>query len=267
MYFRSQNIYQMTVTEFEPIIEVIEEAYEIPHLNATRKISALLPHDYYHTDKQYPVLYLQDGQNLFNPMAPYGDWAIDKSMAKLAEEGLSDIIIIAIDHGEKERIIEYLPYYHPRFGEGKGNFYIQFMIEKLIPYINKKYRTLPDFEHTGIGGSSMGGLISLHAGLSNPGVFGKMMIFSPSLWISKTIFNSTKSFKPLQESKIYLYSGGQESKEHLPNAQKFEGIIRKKMVKGHHIDFHFSVNEFGNHSEVHWREEFPKAVKWLFFNK
>ena len=69
MYFRPQNIYEMTVTEFEPIIEVIEEAYEIPHLNATRKISALLPHDYYHTDKQYPVLYLQDGQNLFNPMA------------------------------------------------------------------------------------------------------------------------------------------------------------------------------------------------------
>mgnify|MGYP007027654229 CR=1 FL=1 len=59
-------------------------------------------------------------------MAPYGGWAMDKSMSKLAEEGLSDIIIIAIDHGENERIIEYLPYYHPRFGEGKGNFYIQF---------------------------------------------------------------------------------------------------------------------------------------------
>lgn len=257
----------MTVTEFEPIIKVIEEAYEIPHLNATRKISALLPYDYYQTDKRYPVLYLQDGQNLFNPMAPFGDWAIDKSLGKLAEKGLSDIIIIAIDHGEKERINEYLPYFHPRFGEGKGGFYIQFMIEKLIPYINNNYRTLTDFDNTGIGGSSMGALISLHAGLSNPGVFGKMMIFSPSLWISKTIFNHTKSFSPLQQSKMYLYAGGKESAEHLPNAQKLERIIRKKMAENHNIDFHFSVNEFGNHSEMHWREEFPKAVEWLFFNK
>jgi predicted alpha/beta superfamily hydrolase len=257
----------MTMTEFRPIIEVIEEAYEIPQLNATRKISALLPHDYYKTDKKYPVLYLQDGQNLFNPLAEYGDWAIDKSMAKLAEEGLKDLIIIAIDHGEQERIIEYLPYYHPRFGQGKGNFYIQFMIEKLIPYINNHYRTLTDFDHTGIGGSSMGGLISLHAGLSNPRVFGKMMIFSPSLWISRMIFNNIKTFTPLEESRIYLYAGGQESDEHLPNARQMETIIRNKMVKGHNIDFHFSVNELGNHSEVHWREEFPEAIKWLFFNK
>lgn len=257
----------MIVTGFEPIIEVIEEAYEIPHLDATRKISAVLPHDYYNSNKSYPVIYLQDGQNLFNPLAPYGDWAIDKSMAKLAEKGLSDLIIIAIDHGEEERINEYLPYYHPRFGEGKGNFYIQFMIEKLIPYINKNFRTRTDFENTAIGGSSMGGLISLHAGLSNPGIFGKMMIFSPSLWISKTIFNNTKTFQPLEESKIYLYSGGKESIEHLPNAQKLGGIIKEKMIKGHNIDFHFSINEMGNHAELHWREEFPKAVKWLFFNK
>jgi predicted alpha/beta superfamily hydrolase len=257
----------MTMTEFEPIIEVIEEAYVISHLNATRKISALLPHDYYETDKKYPVLYLQDGQNLFNPLAQYGDWAIDKSMAKLAKEGLKDLIIIAIDHGEEERIIEYLPYYHPRFGKGKGVFYIQFMIEKLIPYINSHYRTITDFDHTGIGGSSMGGLISLHAGLANPKVFGKMMIFSPSLWISRMIFNNIKTFTPLDESRIYLYAGGQESEEHLPNARQMETIIRNKMVKGHNIDFHFSVNELGNHSEVHWREEFPEAIKWLFFKK
>jgi predicted alpha/beta superfamily hydrolase len=255
----------MTVTEYEPIIKVIEEAYEIPHLNATRKISALLPHDYYQSDKRYPVLYLQDGQNLFNPMAPFGDWAIDKSLGQLAQEGMGDIIIIAIDHGNQERINEYLPYYHPRFGEGKGNFYIQFMIEKLIPYVNNNYRTLTDFHNTGIGGSSMGALISLHAGLSNPKVFGKMMVFSPSLWISKKIFKNIKSFQPLEESEIYLYSGGQESQEHLPNARRLEKIIKEKMVNGFNINFHFSLNEFGNHSEAHWREEFPNAIKWLFF--
>lgn len=255
----------MTVTAYDPIIKVIEEAYEIPQFQTTRKISALLPYDYYESDKHYPVLYLQDGQNLFNPHAPFGDWAIDKSLSQLAEQGMSNIIIIAIDHGDNERIHEYLPYYHPRYGEGKGNFYIEFMIEKLLPYINKNYRTLTDFENTGIGGSSMGGLISLYAGLANPGVFGKMMIFSPSLWVSKTIFNQTKSFHPLHKSKIYLYAGGRESEEHLPNAQKLEAIIREKMVENHAIDFKFSVNEIANHGEIYWRHEFPKAVKWLFF--
>jgi predicted alpha/beta superfamily hydrolase len=250
-----------------PIIEVIEENYEIPQLNATRKISALLPSDYYDTNKSYPVLYLQDGQNLFNPEATYGDWAIDKSMQRLKKEGFGDIIIIAVDHGEEERITEYLPYKHPRFGDGKGKFYIQFLIEKLIPYVNKNFRTLPDFEHTGIGGSSMGGLISLHAGLRNPKIFGKLMIFSPSLWISKIIFDHTKSFRPLEEAKIYLYAGGKESIEHLPNAKRLGTIIKDKMVKGYHIDFHFSINNEGSHSEIYWREEFPKAVKWLFYNQ
>jgi predicted alpha/beta superfamily hydrolase len=111
----------------------------------------------------------------------------------------------------------------------------------------------------------MGGLISLHAGLRNPRVFGKLMIFSPSLWISKIIFDHTKSFRPLEESRIYLYAGGKESIEHLPNAHKLGGIISEKMVKGYHIDFHFSINEQGSHAEIYWRQEFPKAVKWLFF--
>ena len=252
------------MSKYDPIIEVIEEEYEIPHLGATRKISALLPYDYYTSDKQYPVLYLQDGQNLFNPDAPYGDWAIDKSLGKMASKGLKDIVIVAIDHGETERIREYLPYYHPQFGQGKGKFYIQFMKEKLIPYINNRYRTYTDYEHTGIGGSSMGGLISLYAGVKEPEVFGKLMIFSPSLWVSRMIFNDSISFKPLEKSSLYLYAGGKESKKHLPNVKKLESIMTKKEKNG---PFHFqlSVNTEGEHAEVYWRKEFPIALKWLFF--
>ena len=133
-----------------------------------RRISALLPHDYDETDKNYPVLYLQDGQNLFNPNAPYGDWAIDKSLTQLAQDGLKDLIIIAIDHGHEERVYEYSPYYNPLFGEGKGDAYLSFINETLIPYVSKKFRTKPGYENVGIGGSSMGGLISLYAGLKFP---------------------------------------------------------------------------------------------------
>lgn len=255
------------MNKFEPVIEVIEEEYEIPHLGATRKISILLPYNYYDTDKRYPVLYLQDGQNLFNPNAPYGDWAIDKSLSELASRGLGDLLVVAVDHGEHERISEYLPYDHPRFGKGKGSFYIKFMKENLIPYVNRKYRTLTDYSNTGIGGSSMGGLISLYAGLTEPDIFGKLMVFSPSLWMSKKIFFEAKAFRPRALSRIYLYAGGKESKNHLRNVKKLCSVLIGKIHDAFYFDLEISVNEEGEHAESFWREEFPQAITWLFFNK
>ena len=252
---------------YEPIIEVIEEDYEIPHLGATRRISALLPGDYYDSEKSYPVLYLQDGQNLFNPSAPFGDWAIDKSMRDLAAEQHGGVIIIAVNHGEEERIKEYLPYDHYKFGKGKGQFYIQFMKEKLIPYVNRKYRTLTGYEHTGIGGSSMGGLISLYAGLTEPNIFGRLMIFSPSLWLAKKIFFEAMAYHPLTGTRCYIYAGGNESKMHLPNVKKLAGILEKKASMHDEFNFHFSINDEGMHQEYFWGQEFPDSVRWLYFNK
>lgn len=255
----------MIVNDYSPIIVTIEEEYEIPHLNATRKISALLPYNYHESEKHYPVLYLQDGQNLFNPHAPFGDWAIDQSMEVLAQEGYGDVIIIAIDHGERERINEYFPYHHPKYGQGRGRHYIQFMKEKLIPYVNNKYRTISHFSQTGIGGSSMGGLISLYAGLKEPNLFGKMMIFSPSLWITKAIFKEAEKFNPLHESRIYLYAGGKESHAHLPNVNSLEAILREKVAHG--LELQVEINHDGEHREIYWKEEFPRALRWLYYNK
>ncbi|MEM7550803.1 MAG: alpha/beta hydrolase-fold protein [Bacteroidota bacterium] len=254
------------MSKYNPIIEVIEEHYEIPQFDAERKISVLLPYDYHETRKYYPVLYLQDGQNLFNPSAPFGDWAIDKSLSKLAEEGCKDLIIVAIDHGEDERIKEYLPYDHAKFGKGQGRVYIDFLKEKLIPHVNKNYRVLSDYANMGIGGSSMGGLISLYAGLTEPNVFGKMMIFSPSLWLSQKIFHDANGLVPLPKSKVYLYGGGRESQQHLPNVKRLENILRGKKFAASYFHVEVSVNLEGEHSERYWCKEFPKAVQWLYFN-
>ena len=250
-----------------PIIEVIEEAYYIDAFDTTRKISALLPHDYHNSDKHYSVLYLQDGQNLFNPNAPYGDWAIDRSLEKLAEEGFNDLIIIAIDHGHERRISEYFPYKHPKYGEGKGRTYINFMRDKLIPYVNNKYRVKTDYASTGIGGSSMGGLISLFGGLTHPGVFGKLMVFSPSLWISNEVYKDALRFDPLPETRMYFYAGGKESKSHLMNVKRLEKLLTSKIHSEVYFDMELIVNDHGMHSELYWGQEFPKAVKWLFYNK
>ena len=102
---------------------ILEDDFEIPQLGKRRRCWALVPHDYYQTRKRYPVLYLQDAQNLFNEHAPYGNWAIDQKLSILKETGIGDLIIIAIEHGDKDRIKEYSPFDTEEFGPGEGTLY------------------------------------------------------------------------------------------------------------------------------------------------
>ncbi|MBK9254407.1 MAG: alpha/beta hydrolase [Saprospiraceae bacterium] len=251
---------------YYPKIEILAEEYEIPQLDRKRRISVLLPHNYEKTEKRYPVLYLHDGQNLFDEYAPYGNWGVDKSLARLSHEGYGDVIIVAIDHGGKLRIQEYLPYNTPRYTDVQGELYLKFMLEDLKPMIDSKYRVLPDRKHTGIGGSSLGGLISLYAGMTYKHVFGKMMIFSPSLWISEEIYHKAKSFIPYDKTDIFLYAGGMESANHYGNVLRLENLLQQKR-KYDDFDIIFSHNPSGEHREIHWGEQFPQALKWLYFSK
>ena len=254
------------INTFYPRIEILDNAYEIHQLGRTRRIAVLLPHNYYQTDKKYPVLYLHDGQNLFDEYAPYGNWGVDKSLEKMARSGFGDVIIVAIDHGGVLRIQEYLPYSTPRYTEAEGHLCLKFMLEDLKPMIDNKYRVLRNREATGIGGSSLGGLISLYAGFEYPEIFGKKMIFSPSLWISEEIYQLAKTFKPGGPTDIYLYAGGMESANHYGQVLRLENILQEKR-KYNDFDMVFSHNPSGQHKEIHWGEQFPLALKWLFFNK
>lgn len=254
-------------TDHYPIIRVIEEAFEIPQLKKKRRITALLPSDYEESNESYPVLYLQDGQNLFDDNAPFGSWGIDRTLAKLREQGLGKIIIIAIDHGKKERMKEYLPFLENQFGPGDGKKYLRFVTDTLKPYVDKKYRTLPDREHTGLGGSSLGGLISIYGGIIYPEVYGRLMVFSPALWITPNIrFEGIHFFNPLP-TKIYVYAGGKESETMVPNVHRFLDAIERQGLKQKNIEFKLSVDDIGEHKEYYWGREFPTALNWLFFEE
>lgn len=255
----------ITTDTHSPIIKVIEEAFEIPQLGKKRRITALLPSDYEKSEKSYPVLYLQDGQNLFDDNAPYGNWAIDRTLADLQEKGIGEMIVIAIDHGRKERIKEYTPFVETKFGPGDGKKYLRFVTDTLKPYVDRTFRTLKTREHTGLGGSSLGGLISIYGSLLYPEVYGKLMIFSPSLWLTPKIpFEIIHFYNPL-DTKIYLYAGGKESETMLPNVHKFLEALKKKGLDGGNVEFELSVDVNGEHNEYFWGREFPKAVEWLFF--
>jgi predicted alpha/beta superfamily hydrolase len=254
------------IKSFYPRIEVLDNEYEIPQLARKRRIAVLLPHDYYQTDKKYPVLYLHDGQNLFDEYAPYGNWGVDKSLERLAQQGIGDVIIVAIDHGGQLRIQEYLPHSTPRYTEAEGSLYIRFMLEDLKPMIDRRFRVLSGRDFTGIGGSSLGGLISLYAGFKYPEIFGNMMIFSPSLWISEEIYTMAKAYVPAGPTDIYLYAGGMESANHYGQVLRLDNILQEKR-KYDGFDVIFSHNPSGQHKEIHWAEQFPLAFKWLYFHK
>ena len=247
-----------------PRIHVIHEAFEIPELIRTRRVAALLPHDYYDTDKRYPVLYLQDGQNLFDDYAPYGSWGVDKRLAQLAGRGMGDLIVIAIDHADSERISEFTPSFQTTLGRGDGRKYVRFLAETLKPYVDTHFRTRPEPAHTGIGGSSLGGLISIYAGILYPAVYEKLMIFSPSLWVTPQIPFSLMRLTHQYHGKIYLYGGAAESKTMVPNMERFQREILKQ-PGATRLDVRLAVDPFGQHNEARWGSEFPLAIEWLFF--
>jgi predicted alpha/beta superfamily hydrolase len=251
------------IATYEPIIKIIDEDYLIPQLNRRRRIAAILPYDYEYSDKYYPVLYLHDGQNLFDDYAPFGNWGVDKCLTILSSKGI-DIIIIAIDHGGKDRIAEYLPYETPRYTDAQGDEYVRFMMEDLKPHIDKNFRVKTERQFTGIGGSSMGGLISLYAGFQYNEVFSKLLIFSPSLWITDQAFYQAMSFVPKGMTDIYFYAGGKESKSLLPTVNKMIDILKSRKYSEHFFNITSKINPEGKHQEYFWGNEFPSAIEWLF---
>ena len=247
-----------------PQVLLISDEFEIPQLNRTRKIWALLPHDYDTSEERYPVMYLQDAQNLFNESAANGNWKIDKKLAVMSEYNIGKIIIIAIEHAEEDRIREY-SVGKTIIGKGQGKKYMRFLTSTLKPFVDANFRTKKDRANTGIGGSAMGGLISIFSGLRYPKIFGKLMIFSPSLWVKPDLKIKVDEDE-MEDTHIYLYAGGEESDTMIELVKNFkERAIANEFVKDK-MKINLSINKEGKHNETYWSDEFSNAIEWLFFN-
>ncbi len=255
-----------SIARLMPQVQLVSENFSIPQLGQTRAIHILLPHDYeQNTDKRYPVLYMQDAQNLFGEGSGYGNWEIDKRLSLLAKQDKGDVIVVAIDHGDKDRFKEYSPYTVEKKGKGMGMKYANFIVRTLKPYIDANYRTKPEAQFTGIGGSSMGGLISLYAGLMYPETIGRLMVFSPSLWVSGKIYFDIAEFFSPTNSKIYLYGGGKEGATMIPGVKKIKDTIDSQHWAADKVEVKLSLDSKGEHTEKRWGQEFSKALEWLFY--
>lgn len=241
---RSKNISSFTI--------------EAPQLKTTKKIWIYLPDNYKKSTKKYPVIYMHDAQNLFDLKTSFaGEWEVDETLDAMKAE----VIIVGIEHGNDKRLEELTPFPNEKYGGGKGDDYLEFIVKTLKPHIDSVYRTKTKAKNTIIFGSSLGGLISYYAVLKYPEVFGKAGVFSPSFWFSDKIYETTKTSDKIK-AKIFFLCGDKESDEMIPDLKKMEILLNRNRCYCLNLNKWVIVKE-GEHNEKLWREGFEEAVKWL----
>lgn len=234
----------------------------IPGLERQRTIRLYLPPEYETSERQYAVLYMHDGQNLFDAATSFlGEWEADEALNTLAKSRHLQIIVVGIDNGAEHRMQELNAWDNSKYGKAEGQAYMDFIVKVVKPYIDTHYRTKPDRAHTAIMGSSLG-LISHYAIYAYPKVFGMAGIFSPAYWYAPQVFAYTSSHALPQDTKLYFYAGGKEDESMVGNLERAVALIRKQGLPESNIAVH--VDPTAQHNEAAWRAEFPRAVEWLF---
>ncbi|MDM1044489.1 alpha/beta hydrolase [Myroides sp. 1354] len=252
---------------------IVLENFIMPELNRTRAIRIYLPRNYKMSQQAYPVWYMHDGQDLFDEATSEGrlgpvEWGIDETLERLGDH----YIIVGIDHeyekNRREREYAFFPTSQTPMAEGKQ--YLSFIVHTLKPYIDANYRTRKDKESTGIAGGSLGGLISLYAGLTYPEVFGKVGVFSPSLWQDQQLQAYMDGFTPeqiqlLQQQQYFFYAGGRENRkigggEVVHMDQDVLNLVQQ-MEERFQLHNQVKINPMGKHGAWYWQQAFSWMIE------
>ena len=242
----------------------------------TRFLRVWLPPGYdaaENSKKRYPVFYLNDGQNLFEPSTSFTgvEWQVDEAAERLIREGqVEPVIIVGIDNAGKDRFREYMPHrsLNPVMLRVQGNRYPNFLIKEIMPFVGRNYRVASGPENTGLGGSSLGALISLYTATVHPGWFGRLLVESPSLWASnRQMIRESRSVKQWPE-RIFLATGtaeaGREDRDRsmVDDVRELAGIFRRAGLDDRHLKL--VIDEGATHHESAWARRFPEALLFLF---
>ena len=245
-------------------VSIMHDSFYIPQLKEYRRISIYLPSDYEASKETYPVLYMHDGQNVFDASTAYnGEWKVDETLTKLEKEKNLKLIVVAIDNGESARTDEYTPWSNLKHGGGDGEKYVDFLVNTLKLHVDEHYRTKPQREFTGIMGSSLGGLISMYAIMEHQNVFGRAGVFSPSFWFSKQAYEQVEAKgNQFEDTKIYMIMGNKEGNDMVKGIKKMTKTLKKTGFNSN--QYQSIIHKDGTHSEWYWEREFEEAVLWLF---
>jgi len=241
------------------------------YLSTPRNLVVYLPPGYHESEVRCPVLYLQDGQNLFDPATAFGgqDWHVDATADQLIRSGeIEPLIIVGIYNTGVRRISEYTPTKDPRRRKGgKGDRYAKMMAHELKPFIDREYRTRRGTQYTGIGGSSLGALVSLEAGLLYPRIFGRMAILSPSVWWdNRSILEMVAAYKHESRARIWLDTGTEEGDAPQSVVNDLRLLCGALTAQGWREGVDLQCSEFhgAGHNEYAWASRFGDVLKYLF---
>jgi len=242
----------------------------------TRFLRVWLPPGYddpANADRRYPVLYLNDGQNLFEPSTSFTgvEWQVDETGDRLIREGvIPPMIFVGLDNAAKERIREYMPHrsLHPMILRVHGTRYPSFLTKEVMPFMERTYRAAVGPENTGLGGSSLGALIALYTVAVRPGVIGRLLIESPSLWASnRQLIRQSRGVKRWPE-RIFLGTGTAEvgrpdrDQSVVDDVRELAGILRRSALDDKRL--RLMIEDGATHHESAWARRFPEALAFLF---
>lgn len=246
-----------------PSVQVVPERLAMPGLARSRTLRLCLPPSYgSEPGRRYPVIYMHDGQNLFDAATSYaGEWGVDETCAQLAKSTGFEALVVGIDNGGEKRNTEMAPYDHQALGKAEGPAYLDFIVKTVKPFIDAGWRTKPQREHTALIGSSLGGLIS-HAALLNHGeVFSRYGLFSPSYWAAPQLFEMTAAARLPADTHIHLYCGGMEGRGMVEPAQRMRTVLARQLPPER---LTLNIVAEAGHNEAAWAAELPDALKKLF---
>lgn len=238
-------------------------------LGGARRVSIYLPPGYHASSERYPVLYLQDGQNLFDParaFVPGQDWQLDETAQALIEGGLMEpLVMVGIDHGGADRMDEYTPTCDARRqAGGRLEAYRAMLTDELKPWIDRHLRTRPEAASTGLGGSSLGGLATLAIGLARPDVFGRLAVMSPSLWWDRRcVLDQARAIETRPATRVWLDAGTDEGPGTLHHVRILKNIL---LARGWRLrdDLHYREVAGGRHTEADWARRAGDMLRVLF---
>ena len=244
--------------------------------NNTRFLRIWLPSGYdaaENAGRQYPVLYLNDGQNLFEGATAFNgvEWQVDETGDRLIREGVvPPMIFVGMDNAGRERIREYMPHrsLNPMMLRAHGTRYPAFLFKEVMPFVASHYRVASEPENTGLGGSSLGALIALYAVAVRPGVIGRLLLESPSLWASnRQLIRQSRGVKRWPE-RIFLATGtaeaGRKDKDQsvVDDVRELAGIMRRAGLDDPRLKL--VIEDGATHNEAAWARRFPEALTFLF---
>ncbi|PCI34910.1 MAG: esterase [Flavobacteriaceae bacterium] len=258
------TLYSQESSSASKNVTVLDSLFTIPKVtNIPHKIWVYLPPNYQESKQRFPVIYMHDAQNLFDSSTAYsGEWEVDETLNTLYKKTGRGFIVIGVENGGTERINEYTPWVHSKYGGGKGAAYIDFLKNDLKPFIDANYRTKSGPKNTAIVGSSLGGFISFYGGLKYPKTFGKIGAMSPSFWFSEKVFDFTKNQTLLSRTKLYMLVGEKESEEMVSGTKKMDQLLRTLGFSNTQLKT--VIRPEGKHHEHFWKNEFLAQIMWLF---